>query len=208
MSYFVHPSAVIEEGVQIGDGTSVWDNVHIRRNAKLGEQCIIGDKTHIAYDVVIGNRVKTGAFVNICPGVTIEDGVMVAIGAIFTNDMFPRATTPDLKTLRPSDPDEKTLRTRVCHGATVGANATIRGGVVIGRWAMVGMGALVTRSVPDFHLVVGSPARSVACLCRCGEPVARFVQGEPPETDDTACPACGLRYAIHGGKVTELTPPA
>lgn len=208
MSARIHPTALVEEGVRIGDGTSVWDNVHIRRNARIGEQCIIGEKSYIAYDVVIGNRVKINAMVYICAAVTIEDGVMISAGTIFTNDRFPRATTPDLRQLRSSDPDEETLETRVREGTTIGAGCVIGCGFEIGRFAMVGMGSLVTRAVPDFHLVIGHPARSVGAVCRCGHVVARFEKGELPTLDAVACPKCGLRYGIRRGQVTELSPPA
>src|SRR5579884_1160053 len=121
MSVMIHPTALIEEGVRIGAGSSIWDNVHIRRSASIGEECIIGEKSYIAYDVKIGNRVKINAFVYICAAVTIEDGVMISAGTIFTNDRFPRATTSDLKRLRSSAPDEHTLPTLVREGATIGA---------------------------------------------------------------------------------------
>jgi acetyltransferase-like isoleucine patch superfamily enzyme len=208
MSARIHPTALVEEGVQIGDGTSVWDNVHIRRNARIGEQCIIGEKSYIAYDVVIGNRVKINAMVYICAAVTIEDGVMISAGTIFTNDRFPRATTPDLRQLRSSDPDEETLETRVREGTTIGAGCVIGCGFEIGRFAMIGMGSLVTKAVPDFHLVIGHPARSVGAVCRCGHVVARFEKGELPTLDSVACSKCGLRYTIRKGEVTELNPPA
>jgi UDP-2-acetamido-3-amino-2,3-dideoxy-glucuronate N-acetyltransferase len=199
----VHPTAIIEEGVEIGAGTSVWDNVHIRRAAQIGEECIIGEKSYIAYGVRIGHRVKINAFVYICAAVTVEDGVMISAGTIFTNDRFPRATTTDLKHLRPSEPDEHTLPTLVREGATIGAGCTIGNDLVIGRFAMVGMGSLVTRSVPDFHLVLGHPATSVGCVCRCGQLLLRF-QAET-EAQEIECRACGLMYAIKDRTVTELT---
>ncbi len=202
----VHPTALIEEGVLLGDGTAVWDNVHIRHGTRIGEQCIIGEKTYIAYDVVLGNRVKINAFVYVCTGVTIEDGVMVSAGTIFTNDRFPRATTPDLKALRSSDPDEHTRRTLVREGATLGAGCRIGSDLTIGRFAMAGMGSVVTRSVPDFFLVVGNPARAVGCVCRCGEPTLRF-DGEAPDYADMTCSACGRGYAIRGENCYELPPP-
>src|SRR4029453_5060796 len=149
----------------------------IRHHARIGEQCIVGEKTYIAYEVKIGHRVKINAMVYICAAVTIEDGVMISAGTIFTNDRFPRATTPDLKTLRPPDPDEHTRRTWVREGATLGAGCRIGSDLTIGRFAMVGMGSIVTRSVPDFHLAIGSPARSVGCVCRCGEPFIRYEVG-------------------------------
>lgn len=202
----VHPTAIVEEGVVLGPGTSVWDSVHIRRGARLGDECIVGEKTYIAYDVHIGHRVKLNAMVYICYGVTIEDGVMVSAGTIFTNDAFPRATTPDLLELRGSDPDEETRLTRVAAGATIGAGCTIGSDLRIGRFAMVGMGSVVTRDVPDFHLVVGNPARSIGAVCRCGRPVARWPAGQPVD-QDADCLTCSRRYRILDGKVTELTPP-
>lgn len=207
MAARVHPTALIEEGVLLGEGTAVWDSVHIRQGTRIGEQCIIGEKTYIAYEVVIGNRVKLNAFVYVCTGVTIEDGVMVSAGTIFTNDRFPRATTPDLMALRPSEPDEHTRRTLVREGATLGAGCRIGSDLTIGRFAMVGMGSVVTRSVPDFFLVVGSPARSIGCVCRCGEPTLRFEPEAISAYADMTCPACGRGYAIRGEIVQELPPP-
>jgi UDP-2-acetamido-3-amino-2,3-dideoxy-glucuronate N-acetyltransferase len=203
----IDPTAIVEPGVEIGPGSSIWSHVHIRGPARLGAECIVGEKSYIAYDVRIGSRVKINAFVYICAAVTIEDGVMISAGTIFTNDRFPRATTPDLAALRASEPDEHTRPTLVREGATIGARAVIGCDLVIGRWSMVGMGSIVTRSVPDFHLVVGQPARTIACVCRCGDPFLRFAGGAPPDQDATACRACGLRYAVKAGVVTELAPP-
>jgi acetyltransferase-like isoleucine patch superfamily enzyme len=200
----IHPTAVLEEGVVLGTGTCVWDNVHIRRGTHLGEQCIVGEKTHIAYDVRIGNRVKLNAFVYICYGVTIEDGVMVSAGTIFTNDQFPRACTPDLETLASSEPDEATRETLVAAGATLGAGCVIGSGLRIGRFAMVGMGSVVTRDVEDFHLVIGNPARSVGCVCRCGQPLLKWEAGERPDVECVACPKCGRCYGLQSGSVREL----
>jgi len=206
MSSFVHATAIVEDGVELGAGTRVWDNVHIRHGARLGLDCIVGEKTYIAYDVHIGNRVKINAMVYICAMVTIEDGVMISAGTVFTNDRFPRATSPDLKQLRSSDPDASTLPTFVREGATVGAGCVIGNDLSIGRFAMVGMGALVTRSVPDFHLVIGRPASSIGCVCRCGEPLLRWADAAEPKIG-LPCPNCGLRYDIVSRDVTELTPP-
>ena len=174
MTARIHPTALIEENVAIGDGSAIWDNVHIRHGATIGTDCIIGEKSYIAYDVIIGDRVKINAMVYICAAVTIEDGVMISAGTTFTNDRFPRATTPNLKELRPSEPDDETLPTLVKEGATIGAGCTIGNDLSIGRFAMVGMGSLVTKAVEDFHLVLGHPARPVGCVCRCGHPLVRF----------------------------------
>jgi UDP-2-acetamido-3-amino-2,3-dideoxy-glucuronate N-acetyltransferase len=182
-----HPTAVIEPGVSIGRDTSIWDHVHIRHSTRIGEECIVGGKTYIAYGVTIGDRVKINSFVYICTDVTIETGVMIAAGVVFTNDRFPRATTPDLKSLLSSDPGEKTLRTLVREGATIGAQATIGPGLTIGRFAMVGMGSVVTRDVPDHAIVCGNPARVVGYACACGEKLGA-----------AGCPACGARYSLEG----------
>jgi acetyltransferase-like isoleucine patch superfamily enzyme len=204
----IHPTAIIEQDVEIASGTSIWDNVHIRHSTQIGEECIIGEKTYIAYGVNIGNRVKINAFVYICNAVTIKDGVMISAGTIFTNDRFPRATTVDLKQLRPSDPDEHTLPTLVREGATIGAGCTIGNDLEIGRFAMIGMGSLVTKSVPDFHLAIGHPAKSVGCVCRCGQPLLRFSEQDSTEYQEVNCTACGLKYAIKNQTVIELTPPS
>ncbi len=201
---FVHTSALIERDVSIGAGTSIWDNVHVRYSTVIGEECIIGEKSHISYGVRIGNRVKINAFVYICTGVTIEDGVMISAGTIFTNDRFPRATTPDLKQLRTSAPDEHTLTTVVRAGATIGAGAIIGCGLSIGRFAMVGMGSVVSKTVADHHLVVGNPARPIGYVCRCGEPFARFAPCALPDIEKTACPCCSAEYSVTNGAVTEI----
>jgi UDP-2-acetamido-3-amino-2,3-dideoxy-glucuronate N-acetyltransferase len=208
MKPYIHPTAIIEEGVKIGAGTAVWDHVHIRHSSQIGEECVIGGKTYIAYGVSIGSRVKLNAFVYVCNAVTIEDGVMISAGTVFTNDRFPRAATTDLKRLRPSEPDEHTLPTLVRAGATIGANCTVGNDLVIGRFAMIGMGALVTKSVPDFHLVLGHPAASVGCVCRCGQLLTRFRPHETPTRAHVECRACGLNYEVTGEAVKELNPPS
>lgn len=203
MTAKVHPTAIVEANVSLGAGTAVWDSVHIRRDTTLGDECIVGEKTYIAYGVRIGHRVKINSHVYVCNAVTIEDGVMVSAGVIFTNDRFPRATTPDLKRLRPSDPDEHTLPTLVREGATIGAGCVVGNDLTIGRWAMVGMGSVVTKSVPDFHLALGNPARSVGAVCRCGQLFTRFAADDPPN-QQIQCPACDRGYALAGTAVSEL----
>ena len=207
-SSFIHPTAIVEKDVTIGAGTSIWDNVHVRHSAHIGDECIVGEKTYIAYGVAIGNRVKINAFVYICNAVTIEDGVMISAGTIFTNDRFPRATTTNLRHLRSSDPDEHTLPTLVREGATIGAGCVIGNDLAVGRFAMVGMGSVVTKSIPDFHLALGHPAKSIGCVCRCGNPIVRFVGNPAPDLADVACSSCSLRYALRAGRVIELSRPA
>ncbi len=169
----VHETAIVEQGVTIGPRTAVWDHAHLRRGASVGADCIVGEKTYIAGDVVVGDRCKLNAAVYLCAGVTLEDGVMVAAHSVFTNDRAPRATDPEVSSLRPSEPGDHTLKTRVCRGATVGANCTIGPGVTLGAWCMVGMGSVVTRDVPPHALVLGNPARIAGKVCACGEVVAR-----------------------------------
>ena len=203
MTVRIHPTAIVEEGVEIGDGTSVWDNVHLRAPSRIGRDCIIGGKTIVAYGVEIGDRVKINSFVYIPTGVTIETGAMISAGTIFTNDRFPRATTPDLSALRGSGPDENTLRTVVREGATIGAGCRIGPGLEIGAFTMIGMGAVVTRDVAPHALVHGAPARAVGLVCRCGEPILR---GEPAAAADAElrCGSCGQPYRLRGGVLAAL----
>jgi UDP-2-acetamido-3-amino-2,3-dideoxy-glucuronate N-acetyltransferase len=201
----IHPTAIVEPGVQIGAGTSIWDNVHVRSNARIGKDCIIGEKTYIAYDVVIGDHVKVNAFVYICTGVTIEDFVMVAAGTVFTNDRFPRAFRPDLSGLATSEPTEDTLLTVVRRGATIGSNATIGPGIEIGEFAMVGMGAVVTKSVPDHHVVHGNPAGHKGYVCTCGQPLGdERLFAELVEPMTIACRACSRTFTSEGGMVNQM----
>lgn len=198
----IHPTAHVEPGVQLGAGSSVWDHVHIRHGTVLGEECIVGGKSYIAYDVKIGHRCKINSNVYICTAVTLEDGVMVSAGTIFTNDRFPRAATPDLTQLRGSEPDELTEATLVRCGATIGAGAIIGSDLSIGRWAMIGMGSIVTKDVPDFHLAIGAPARSLGAVCRCGNLLGYFTADMPPQTD-YQCEACERRYRRDGHAIHE-----
>lgn len=199
----IHPTAIIEHDVVLGAGTAIWDNVHIRHGAQLGEQCVVGEKSYIAYDVQIGNRVKINAMVYVCYGVTLADGVMVSAGTIFTNDQFPRATTPDLSELRSAEPGDETRPTLVREGATIGAGCVVGNGLEIGRFAMVGMGSVITRAVSDFHLVVGNPARSVGCVCRCGHLLLKWPAGERVCHESVACEKCAARYEVADGEVSE-----
>ena len=202
MSTRIHPTAIVEPGVEIGEGTSVWDNAHLRGPSRIGRDCIIGEKTYIAYGVEIGDRVKINAFVYIPTGVTVESGAMISAGTIFTNDRFPRATTADLSALRDSGPDEHTERTRVREGATIGAGCRIGPGLEIGAFAMVGMGAVVTRDVAPHMLVTGHPARPAGLVCRCGAPLYR---GDPATAGDRpfSCGTCGRHYHLEGGVLRE-----
>jgi acetyltransferase-like isoleucine patch superfamily enzyme len=193
----VHPTALVEEGVSLGDHTRVWDNVHIRRNARLGQYVTVGEKSYIAYDVEIGDYVKINAFVYVCAGVTIEDMCMLSAGVVFTNDRFPRAMNRELTALETSEPTDETLAMRVCRGTTIGANATIGPGVTLGAFSMVGMGSVVTRNVPEHALVIGNPARVVGYVCVCG-PRLISLDLAPPAGTRIECERCRRTYEWDG----------
>jgi acetyltransferase-like isoleucine patch superfamily enzyme/CheY-like chemotaxis protein len=158
-AYFAHPMALIDEGVSIGQGTRVWAFAHVLSGAILGEDCNICDHTFIEGGVRIGNRLTIKCGVFLWNGITVEDDVFIGPGAVFTNDCRPRSKR-HLKTYP---------QTVLKKGCTLGASSTILPGITIGRWAIVGAGSIVTHDVPDYALVVGSPARWRAWVCRCGE---------------------------------------
>ena len=193
---------MIEDRVEIGDHSSIWDSVHIRHDTRLGHHCSVGEKTHIAYDVCIGNYVKINAFVYICTSVEIEDMCMISAHTVFTNDLFPRAMNRDLTDLETSDPTDETLTTRVRQGCTIGAGATIGPGITLGAFSMVGMGSVVTRDVPDQALVAGNPARVVGYVCVCGP---RLVRADSPPTAGSSltCERCARTYRWDGEALTE-----
>jgi UDP-2-acetamido-3-amino-2,3-dideoxy-glucuronate N-acetyltransferase len=156
---YIHPSATVEDGATIGENTKIWHLVQVRGGAVIGAECIIGRGCFIDSGAVVGNRVKIQNYVSVYHGVTIEDGVFVGPNAVFTNDKVPRAIEPDgaLKSVT----DWVVSNTLIQYGAAIGANATIVCGVTVGRWAMIGSGAVVTKDVPEYALVVGNPARII-----------------------------------------------
>lgn len=201
----IHSTAIIEADVDIGEGTKIWDHVHVRARARIGASCIIGEKAYIAYDVVIGNLVKINGHASICTGVTIEDGCLIAAHVVFTNDVTPRATDPEISRVLDSGPTPATRRTVVRRGASIGANATIGPGVEIGAFALVGMGAVVTRAVPPHGLVLGNPARLVGLVARDGRPVWRVQKPDelPPDGTELDC-GDGRKLVLRNGAVVEL----
>lgn len=156
---YIHPSATVEDGAEIGEGTRIWHLVQVRPNAKIGTECNIGRGVFVDSDVVIGNRVKIQNYVSVYHGVTIEDGVFVGPHAVFTNDKLPRAITADgeFKAVDDWVVSETLVRT----GASIGANAVLVCGITVGKWAMIGAGSVVTKDVPDYALVAGNPARII-----------------------------------------------
>ena len=162
----IHPQAEVSPEAQIGDGTMIWRNVQIREKARLGRKCIVGQAAYIDYGVVIGDNVKIQNNASLYDGLEVEDGVFIGPHVVFTNDKVPRGINPDgsLK----SASDWTVGKTRVCYGAALGACTVVVTGVTIGRWAMVGSGAVVTKDVPDHALVLGSPARVVGYVSATG----------------------------------------
>ena len=158
MQPFIHESSFVDALAAIGDGTKIWHFCHVRENAVIGRDCILGQNVYIAPGVRIGNGVKIQNNVSVVEGVTIEDGVFCGPSVVFSNDPYPRACR------RP----ERYTPTRVCEGASIGANATIVCGVTIGRYAMIAAGSVVTRDVADYALVMGVPARQTGRVCACG----------------------------------------
>lgn len=167
----IHPSADVYPNAHIGGGTRIWNEAQVREGARLGIDCNIGKGVYIDRDVVIGDRVKIQNRASIYRGVTIEDGVFIGPHVAFTNDLYPRAVHPD-GTVR-GDDDWQPVPTLVREGASIGASAVIIAGVNIGRWAMVGAGAVVTRDVPGQGLVFGNPASLMGWVCLCGRRLAR-----------------------------------
>jgi len=156
--FFSHQTAIVEEGVTIGDGTKIWHFAHVRHGAEIGRNCIIGKGVYIDHDVKIGNNVKIQNGVSVYNGVTVEDDVILAPNATVTNDLYPRAFSENWKV----------IPTLIKKGASVGANATVVCGVTLGEYCMVAAGTVVTKSVPSYGLVMGNPARLKGFVCKCG----------------------------------------
>ncbi|MFH1084673.1 MAG: DapH/DapD/GlmU-related protein [Chloroflexota bacterium] len=188
----IHPSSDVSDEAQLGAGTKIWQMCQVRAGAVIGRECILGKGVYVDCNVRIGDRVKIQNGVSVYEGVTLEDGVFCGPHCAFINDRRPRAINPDgsLK----SAADWIITPTHVRMGAAIGANATVVCGVTIGRWAMVGAGAVVTRDVPDYGLVVGNPARLIGWVCPCGERPAPAGQVGQPRA--LVCPACGHKVEI------------
>lgn len=158
--YFAHESAVVDEKVEIGDGTRIWHFSHIMKGAKLGRDCRVGQNVVIGPNAVVGDNVKIQNNVSVYEGVILEDHVFCGPSMVFTNVFNPRSEIPRMSELR---------KTLVKRGATIGANATVICGNTIGRYAFVGAGAVVTKDILDYALVLGSPAKRSGWVCKCGE---------------------------------------
>ena len=180
VSYWAHETAIVDPGARIGTGTRIWHFTHVCADAKIGANCSLGQNVFIANRVTIGDNVKIQNNVSVYDAVTLEDDVFCGPSMVFTNVINPRSAVPRKNEYR---------ETLVKKGATIGANATVLCGHVIGRHAFIGAGAVVTRDVADHALMVGAPARRVGWMCRCGE---RLPQGVGVKR----CAGCDGRYEI------------
>jgi UDP-2-acetamido-3-amino-2,3-dideoxy-glucuronate N-acetyltransferase len=192
MTIRIHPTAEVSPQAEIGDGTSIWHQAQIREGSHIGKSCILSKGVYIDAGVVIGDCVKIQNYVSVYHGVTIEDGVFIGPHVCFTNDLQPRAVNPD-GTLKEAD-DWQLSPTLIRRGASLGANSTIRCGVTVGQWAMVGAGSVVTRDIPDYGLAWGNPARLHGFVCPCGSRLAEESRQEGVVT--AKCPACGQTVEI------------
>ena len=194
MGYEAHETARIDAGAAIGDGTLVWHFSHVMAGARIGCRCMLGQNVFVAGGAVIGDGGKIQNNVSIYDGVTLEDGVFCGPSAVFTNVVTPRSHVSRRHAFAP---------TLVRRGATIGANSTLLCGITIGRYAFIGAGAVVTRDVPDYALVVGNPARHTGWACACG---VRIGSRRGPQTllpgAIVTCRACSAGYALGGDGVT------
>jgi acetyltransferase-like isoleucine patch superfamily enzyme len=188
----IHATAEVSPRAQIGEGTSIWNQVQVREDVVIGEGCILSKDVYVDFGVRIGSRVKIQNGVSVYHGVTIEDGVFVGPHVCFTNDKYPRAINAD-GSLKGST-DWRVSEIVIQYGAALGARAVILPGVRVGRWAMVAAGAVVTRDVPPYGLAVGHPARLKGFVCPCGQ----RVEGGSTDVDPVLarCAECGTQIEI------------
>lgn len=188
MSFFHHPTAIIDEGAEIGEGSRIWHFCHVSAGARIGRGCVLGQNVYVAGTAVLGDGVRVQNNVSIYDGVVLCDHVFVGPSAVFTNVSTPRSEFPRKGAYEP---------TRIGRGASIGANATIVCGHDIGDYAMIGAGAVVTRAVPGHQLWLGVPARPAGWVCRCGERLSD--EGEPRR-----CAGCGRTYRLAGETLCPL----
>jgi UDP-2-acetamido-3-amino-2,3-dideoxy-glucuronate N-acetyltransferase len=185
---FIHESAFVDDGAQIGAGTRVWHFCHILGGATIGEKCSLGQNVVVMNGVVIGNNVKIQNNVSVYEGVTLEDDVFCGPSMVFTNVFNPRSHIPRKNEYQP---------TLVRRGSTIGANATIVCGTTLGEYSFIGAGSVVTKDVPAHGLVVGVPGRRIGWMCKCGIRL--------PDSGEGTCKSCGEKYRSHGNSIELVT---
>lgn len=183
--YYVHPTATVDLPCHIGGGTKIWHYSHVMKNSAVGENCVLGQNVHIASGAVLGCGVRVQNNVSVYGGVTCGDDVFLGPSCVFTNVINPRAFVNRRNEYK---------RTVIENGASIGANATVICGVTVGKYALVGAGAVVTSDVEPYTVVVGSPARKKGYICACGEPLCKNQQ---------LCAVCGRSYNWQGDKPAE-----
>ncbi len=182
VNYYVHETAVVEEGASIGEGTKIWHFAHVRSTASLGKNVIVGKSSYIDAEVKIGDNVKVQNLVSVYNGVTIGNDVFVGPHVAFTNDLHPRVTE-----------EWEITRTSVEDGVSIGANSTIICGNILGRYSLIGAGSVVNKDVPPHALVVGNPARLIGWVCYC----ARKIAGRDFKGGKVVCEHCGRTVEVN-----------
>ncbi len=189
--FYVNEHAVVDENVDIGEGTKIWHFAHVQSGSKIGEKCILGQNVNVGNNVSIGNFVKIQNNVSVYEGVTLEDYVFCGPSMVFTNILNPRSKYPQVGA-------KYYIKTLVKEGASLGANCTIVCGHTIGRFAFVGAGSVVTKDVPDFALVVGNPARIIGWYSEAGQKLVFDKSGF------ANCEKSGKKYKLENEKVIEV----
>lgn len=190
----IHETAQVDSKAIIGKNVKIWNWVQIREDAQIGDYTIISKSVYIDFGVKIGRNVKIQNNVSIYHGVTIEEGVFIGPHVCFTNDKYPRAINPD-GSLKSAD-DWEVTSTCIKYGCSIGANATILPGITIGRFAMIGSGAIVTKDVPDYGMAIGAPAKLAGFVCSCGSKLAKSKSSFDANTYQ--CSRCGREIEIMG----------
>ena len=191
MTVTIHPSAIVDEGAQIGEGSRIWHWTHVCSGARIGNGCSLGQNVFVGNDVVIGNNVKIQNNVSVYDAVQLEDDVFCGPSMVFTNVYNPRSAVTRKDEYR---------KTRIKRGATLGANCTIVCGITVGKYALIGAGAVINRDVPDYALMVGVPAKQIAWISQHGERLDLPMSGE----GTTTCPVTGKRYRLQHDTVIAL----
>jgi len=192
--FWAHKTAEVQKGAKIGKGTKIWNNSQVLKGAEIGENCVIGHNCFIGSRAKLGNGVKLESNIDVWDLVTLEDFVFVGPSAVFTNDKCPRAKYPKKEYPQYG----KWLPTLVKEGATLGANSTILCGINIGKWAVVGAGAIVTEDIPDYAIAVGVPAKIIGFMCECGNKLGF-------KKDKATCKICGRKYQKKAKKVVKMS---